>query len=292
MNIDQKNTYRSKYIFSLFLIVSTIACAQFPAYTFVNYVDSVSDRPSNTTIGPASYLTDHLMNTKWLNVGSTNVAPFNVPGSRLLLTWNNPLTDNPGNDIGVVTGTPGTVTPGNNGTADVRFRLSNGVFTALQTVNFDIGIISSTLTVNGTTYDCWSNQTFNHSTQLVMTVFDIGTFYSGPLSITGIEFSNLTTGWLDLALVAGIQDNTVGIHTISEKTISIGPNPMFEMIEIKGISEKSNLKLFNKLGLLVKSMSLGNETVVDVSDLESGLYSMKIIDNDGNTIITKKIIKL
>ena len=82
---------------------------------------------------------------------------------------------------------------------------------------------------------------------------------------------------------------TGGINIISDKDIKIYPNPAKDNIVIEGVS-KAKIELFNLQGQFIKNVNAtGNKTSMDISDVNNGVYSIKITTTDG--IIVKKISK-
>ena len=71
-------------------------------------------------------------------------------------------------------------------------------------------------------------------------------------------------------------------------SIIIYPNPAGDKIHLQDSDLKnSEIKLFNVQGELLKNISKNNISEIDVSDLPSGVYILKILDN--KNVISKKI---
>ena len=81
--------------------------------------------------------------------------------------------------------------------------------------------------------------------------------------------------------------------------VSVFPNPAsdFIIIKMKSINNKINkIKLINTLGITVKeialsTINLNNEIKINVNDIAKGVYFAEVIDNAGNVLSIKKIIK-
>lgn len=78
---------------------------------------------------------------------------------------------------------------------------------------------------------------------------------------------------------------------VAEKTyniIEIYPNPSKDKITIDGV-EVSKIQIFNTLGQLVKTVQSSNE--INITDLPTGIYIVKISDFDENNYTNKIIIQ-
>ncbi len=84
-------------------------------------------------------------------------------------------------------------------------------------------------------------------------------------------------------------DNT-DVNEIAAQNVKVYPNPASSVINIEGIDNYNNLdvKIVNVQGQVVKEVS--NALEINVSDVESGIYFIKI-DCDGQQSIQKIVIK-
>ena len=89
----------------------------------------------------------------------------------------------------------------------------------------------------------------------------------------------ITDGGLDCA-TAGVEDENL-------LTISIYPNPVKDKLYIQGLSNTSKVSINNVLGKLVLSETTKSE--IDVDNLQSGIYIIKIVDEQKEII--RKFIK-
>ena len=82
---------------------------------------------------------------------------------------------------------------------------------------------------------------------------------------------------------------TTAINKVSDMDIKIYPNPAKDNIVIEGISE-AKIELYNLQGQFIKNMKAsGNKTSMDLSDVNNGVYSIRITTDE--RIIVKKIQK-
>lgn len=81
-------------------------------------------------------------------------------------------------------------------------------------------------------------------------------------------------------------DITSNLNYIQDEIINVYPNPTSDVVYIENLPDNSIIELYNINGILVKKCNRG---ILNVSELESGVYYIRIISSD--KVITKKIIK-
>lgn len=81
-------------------------------------------------------------------------------------------------------------------------------------------------------------------------------------------------------------DTVSNLSNIQDEIIKIYPNPVSDFVYIENLPDNSILELYNINGILVKKSNRG---ILNISELESGIYYMRIISSA--KVITKKIIK-
>ena len=69
----------------------------------------------------------------------------------------------------------------------------------------------------------------------------------------------------------------------------IYPNPANDVIFVKG-EEIQSVEIYNSIGVKVVSKNVNNSESIDIADLASGMYFVRVLDKNGN-ISTTKIIK-
>ena len=89
----------------------------------------------------------------------------------------------------------------------------------------------------------------------------------------------ITDGGLDCA--------TASIEDQNQLEISLYPNPTNDKLFIQGLSSSSRVSIYNVLGKLVLSQTISKE--IDVKQLSKGIYILKIIDEQKETV--RKFIK-
>jgi hypothetical protein len=90
----------------------------------------------------------------------------------------------------------------------------------------------------------------------------------------------------------GIDDIVIGStlsnpdFNISNINLKLFPNPSSEFIQVSGLIENENYRIYNISGAEIKSGALSNNEQIDIRNFTNGLYFLKF--DNGNTI---KLIK-
>ena len=72
--------------------------------------------------------------------------------------------------------------------------------------------------------------------------------------------------------------------------INVYPNPSKDWIKIDGLTELSNIQIFDITGKLILSQEYQADDRIDISNLTVGMYILNIRNSEG--VSSKKIIKL
>jgi hypothetical protein len=115
-------------------------------------------------------------------------------------------------------------------------------------------------------------------------------FLSGNSSsdISGDKTEN-SYGGTDIWIVK-LESETLGIsNQIKPNKILMYPNPVKDVIELDSTEKITSVNIYSILGAFVKEIKVKNNSLVDVSNLSSGIYLIEI--NSGDKKITKKFIK-
>ena len=129
-------------------------------------------------------------------------------------------------------------------------------------------------------------------------------FYTGPFSPVEVDFlqvaptTNSTTATLifdNYIAKATATDNLLGNEAFSSEiggTLAIYPNPVKDVLNVK--TETMNFEsfqIYDVKGRVVKDVIVNqNSSQLNVADLESGVYMIKIVTDQGSST-TKKFIK-
>lgn len=84
-------------------------------------------------------------------------------------------------------------------------------------------------------------------------------------------------------------DYTTGVVESTLPDINIYPNPSKDWIKIDGLSEVSNIQIFDITGKLILSQEYQLDDRIDISNLTVGMYILNIRNSEGSS--SKKIIK-
>ena len=135
----------------------------------------------------------------------------------------------------------------------------------------------------GTTTKSWN--TLNNSD-----AFDLGVGVGGELwfdgSIDDLKIYNYALSDSDVSNLYSTE--TLGIAEIDKNTkVNVYPNPVKDILNIKAIENIKSVEIFNFSGGKVKET---NSSKIDMSQLSTGSYIVRITDEKGNISI-QKIIK-
>lgn len=67
-----------------------------------------------------------------------------------------------------------------------------------------------------------------------------------------------------------------------KKNIKLFPNPSIEFIQVSGLTENENYRIYNILGAEIKNGTISNNEQIDIRDFTNGLYFLKF--DNGNSI--------
>jgi PKD repeat protein len=82
-----------------------------------------------------------------------------------------------------------------------------------------------------------------------------------------------------------------GIAKYSEAdNIQVYPNPTKDVlnVELEMLNEKAELKLFDVNGKLILTQTIIGKTIVDVSNLNAGVYNLSLLNSDG--VVNKRVV--
>jgi hypothetical protein len=125
-------------------------------------------------------------------------------------------------------------------------------------------------------------------------IFEIGGLSSGIDSITvsddtSVLYSTSITlkpggNTIDIA----VMDITTGIRALTEKGLSLYPNPAINILHISGLNEGASVAILDVSGKTVLHHQQVRDAI-NISSLEKGIYILKIMTNEG--IATERFVK-
>ena len=199
----------------------------------------------------------------------------------------------------------------NAGMYDVTLTVSDGTVTDILTqIDYiTVGAVpvadftaSETTILVGTTVDFTNNSVGENVTY--EWYFEGGTpSTSNDESPSGILYAEM--GLFDVQLIATngygidtlimedyIEAKPVGVQTSNEEFINVWPNPATEILNIELASNSIHIcKILDLQGTVVESLELTSQyTVIDLSNVKSGLYLISIVNLSTNKLTIKKIL--
>jgi len=150
-------------------------------------------------------------------------------------------------------------------------------YTGISVSNFDFTIIGwyNNATTIPTNIRFTGNVGFCQSGDLL---YDLINKFGWEIPISGSSYS-LQSFYPDCS--------TTGVDDQNQLDISIYPNPTNDKLFIQGLSDATKVSIYNVLGKLVLSQTISKE--IDVNNLQSGIYIIKIADEQKE--IVRKFIK-
>jgi hypothetical protein len=151
----------------------------------------------------------------------------------------------------------------------------------------------------GDNANSWSAiaKVINITTEAEVMNWDLGTFavaeafhnsddyYAAITSVDGGVAGRVTNRTIEIFDANPLVKTTTGISDIP-RTLKIYPNPVKDVLNINS-SDFNKIEIFNLLGRLVNKAEISRSTV-DVSELETGIYIVKLI---GSEVVVAKIAK-
>ena len=106
--------------------------------------------------------------------------------------------------------------------------------------------------------------------------------YNGDITVVS---DALLTG-TDVVAITGRGVSGVGIEE-SLESIKFYPNPTTGLVTIEGNTDYRHLQVYSVVGKLVKTVNVLSSNIIDIREMENGIYFIKSVDG----IINQKIVK-
>ena len=88
-------------------------------------------------------------------------------------------------------------------------------------------------------------------------------------------------------------ENSLQMRSTSQKINKISPNPFSEVINLSfGLNSDNNIYLLSTDGKKINVITINQDSQLDLSFLQDGIYMLIIEDNNGSIIMNEKIIKI
>ena len=109
------------------------------------------------------------------------------------------------------------------------------------------------------------------------------------ITVTGADV--YTGPWVSLTelRVFGVEGGVTSVTNEFQKKVQLNPNPATSMVTIMEAEEYHTVSIFDQVGKIVLQRSINNSRTLDISELPSGLYLVRLEGNDAP--LTGKLIK-
>jgi hypothetical protein len=108
-------------------------------------------------------------------------------------------------------------------------------------------------------------------------------------TVTVIANANDASGIAGTVTIT-ISNQSVGFEEFNVQNITIYPNPVADNLFIElGENKSTEINILSLSGTVVKSIANNNAKSIDVSDLQQGVYILKVVTNKG--VSTQRFIK-
>lgn len=115
-------------------------------------------------------------------------------------------------------------------------------------------------------------------------------FFSSTISLGNISLQKTATTGYNI-LVAKLNYTPLGLDDVTDNGLTLWPNPATASVTIENLSPQSSFGLYDNTGKQVSSGRWQNPTeVLETSQLPTGVYLLKVSNNQGETAV-KKIVK-
>jgi hypothetical protein len=120
------------------------------------------------------------------------------------------------------------------------------------------------------------------------------TYNDNLVNVAGVQSSKFIYYRLKITSASGTisYSNIIRLHTSSTETILISPNPTKNQIIVSGIEGKKTVWLLNTQGkTLQQQVSSNNSVSMNLANYPTGVYYVKVVDQNNNLISVKKVVK-
>ncbi|HSN50604.1 MAG TPA: T9SS type A sorting domain-containing protein, partial [Bacteroidales bacterium] len=105
-----------------------------------------------------------------------------------------------------------------------------------------------------------------------------------------LTVSNTFTPNTTLTKTGYIKVGGIGINETTKATVTVGPNPATDFVNVTSTNTIKEVQVYNLLGQIVYNQKVNNTSLtINTASLQSGLYNVKVVMADGS-IIRKVVI--
>lgn len=115
--------------------------------------------------------------------------------------------------------------------------------------------------------------------------------YAYQINATDFQplMGNLTVSDDDVSEIVTL--NPVGVDQMSLQNISVYPNPTLGQINFDGIDSTITVEIYNAVGQIVLRKVENTNFSIDMSEYDAGVYSVRLLSENSNIVVVKRIIK-
>jgi len=106
--------------------------------------------------------------------------------------------------------------------------------------------------------------------------------------LIGIQQDWKSSAWVNTNKQIYTYPNSVGLQNINKQQLTIFPNPLNDVINVKGLTEKATYMVYDLSGSEILSGITSSS--IDVSSLSYGIYNLTLFDVDGGRILAYKVL--
>ena len=234
-----------------------------------------------TLLGEATVTLE--VGTSYTDAGATASDNYDGDITSNIVTVNNVDTS----VIGTYTVTY-NVSDANGNAAEEVIRTVNVVDTTVPVITL-LGEATVTLEVGSTYTDAGATASDNYDgdiTDTIVIVNNVDSAVVGTYAVT-YNISDANGNAAEEVIRTVIIESSLSIQDNTKNIVKVYPNPVKDKLFIQGLSSLANISVYNLLGKLVLSRTTSSE--IDVNNLQSGIYIIKIKDQQREVI--KKFIK-
>jgi len=129
----------------------------------------------------------------------------------------------------------------------------------------------------------------NQEAYLVYGIYNEDNLYSGGFSPNDLQFTFKVTDSVAFWTWARGTTGNLSINQVEKDIFTIYPNPTKNCVSITGTGKVNNYRIVDLSGKIVQSNESFNDTKIDFSNLDNGMYLLMLQTDKGTT--TKRIIK-
>ena len=131
----------------------------------------------------------------------------------------------------------------------------------------------------------------NSSNVFMMHVIPNGVMGVGTFTLKILDECNGTVSMLDIPITFDVDDTSSAAFQDIDNNINIYPNPSSHMLNIKEDKEVSDIIIYNLIGKKIRNVKHSPGMSHDISDLERGIYLIRMLNKEQNILKVSRLTK-